>query len=1044
MYHHSYQGHATTEGFFRCMELTNQRLAKNRWGQGFLRSLNLRPEEVERTLLMFAVYTVTSVGLIWLELSTISIFLEEYGADKIPWIYIATAATGSGLGFLYSWLQKVLPLRRVIVVILLLMAMPLFLFRFGIILKDVQLNFWIAILKVGFLTLFLTWLWVEACYNLSDLNTSITSNQLFNIREIKRTYPIVSSGYLVAGVVSGFSLPLLIKVVGLDNVTLVSGVMVILGASILFYLSESYQQAFPDSTRWIEDEDDQPEFTTRRIMGPLKGYIIPLVAFFALAEILYVFVDFQFFSQLELQYPDAEEGGSQIAKFLGLFEGTISICQVGTQWFASSRLVDRIGVFVTAMVLPGATALLGLFSLAGSISGVFSVFIGMVILRFLDELLHYTLQETSGPVLFQPIPDNIRSSIQTLVNGVAEPLSTGLTGAGILLILWLIHLMIPTQDNLHDVESWVFVGLIVATAVVWLLAIWLIRSQYVGLLVKSAERGRLGVSDVDLRALKRAVVETLENPGPEADKRSCIELLTQIDPKNVGEVLAPLLEVLSPTLQRQSLETMLNHPNPAYLEPMRRLTRRPLPPEVLALALRYIWLTEPEPDIDQLRPYLQSSVDAVVRATAAALILRRGDREQKAEATNALRRMLMNKQERERVMGTRALGEADYLQGLRLYIPNLLQDESLRVRCALLEVIASTHLEEYYPSLLRGLSYKSTREAALQALVRLDNDAIPLLVNLANDIHKSDLVRLQAWTAIGQIGTLEALDALVTHMMTAWGTARRNILRILLKMPREAGIEGVLDRMGRSGLEILIEQELMFLGQIYAALMDLAEVGGRRPEGELSPARIGENGQKVTDYAELLRRALKGLEADSVERCFLLMKFLYPLDAIQAAAFNIQSDSRSNVARGLEILDNTVDIPSKRALINVLDRHSELEKLQSLSELVSYRPLSPSDRLRRLLELRHFLSDWALACCFHLARSARWSLTAEQTLVCLRHPTGFVREAALAYLRVASPRALVELLPMLQNDPDSLVAAQVQQMMAELGVGPTTPHAAPG
>jgi hypothetical protein len=70
-------------------------------------------------------------------------------------------------------------------------------------------------------------------------------------------------------------------------------------------------------------------------------------------------------------------------------------------------------------------------------------------------------------------------------------------------------------------------------------------------------------------------------------------------------------------------------------------------------------------------------------------------------------------------MATRALGEADYLQALRLYIPSLLQDESLRVRCALLEVIAATRLEEYYPSLVRGLYYKSTREAARGALVRL-------------------------------------------------------------------------------------------------------------------------------------------------------------------------------------------------------------------------------------------------------------------------------------------------------------------------------------
>ncbi len=999
-------------------------------GQKVLRSLNLRSEEVERTVLMFLVYTLTSVGLIWLELSTVGLFLDEYGADKMPYIYIASAFIGSGLGFVYSWLQKILPLRRTVVVVLGMMSVPLFLFRFGIGYENTK----IAGVSIAFITIFLMWLWVEACYVLNDLNTSITSNQLFNIREIKRTYPLVSSGYLVAGVVSGFSLPVLLHVVGLKNVTLISGLMVAIGSVLLYYLTEKYRQAFPETAHWTDDDedDDQQEFTARKVTGPLQKYAVPLVSFFVLAEVLYVLVDFQFYSQLEYQNPG--DGASWIASFLGIYEGIQGLFQVATQWFASSRLVERIGVFVTAMILPAGIAILGVLTIGASLGQLVSVFIGLILLRFLDELLHYTLLETVSPVLFQPIPDNIRSGIQTLVNGVGEPLSCGVTGVGILILLWFTNYVLPhqTENQFHDQQSLVFIAVIVLLALVWLFVVWLIRSQYVGLLVKSAERGRLGVTDVDLKALKRAVVETLEKPGGEDEKRACIELLTQIDPKNVGEVLAPILDALPAVLQRQSLETMLQHPNPAYLEAVRTLSEQSLPPEVLALALRYIWLTEAEPNIDSLRPYLQPIVDPVVRGTAAALIMRRGDRQQKAEATNTLRQMLTHKQERERVMGTRALGEADYLQGLRLYIPNLLQDESLRVRCALLDVISSTHSEEYYPSLLRGLGYKSTREAALQAIVKLHNDAIPLLVYLAEDIHKPDLVRLQAWTALGQIGTVEAIDILVSNLMTAWGTTRRNILRILLKMPSEAGIEGVLDRIGRSGLETLIEQELMFIGQIYAGLVDLS---GVTIYGNFSDRDANSAGLPGNDTAQLLQRALMGLEADATDRCFLLMKFLYPLDTVQAAAFNIASGQPSMVARGLEILDNTVDIAKKRSLLNLFDQHSEREKLSNLSELMVYKPLAPSDRLRRLLELRHFLSDWALACCFHLAREARWSLTAQQTLVCLQHPTGFVREAVLAYLKIASPRALLELLPRLQDDPDHLVSAQVEEMMAELGAG---------
>ncbi len=983
-----------------------------------LQLVNLRPEEGERTLLMFAFYTATSIGLLWFEYSAVALFLDKYGASWLPLIYIASALMVSGLGVLYSWLSSILPMRRVLVAIAVLTAIPLLLFRIG--LGITYLDGFIA-----FATVFLLRLWMDAVEVLNDLNSQVAANQLFNIREIKRTYPIISSGLLVADVISGFSLPLLLLVVGLNNVLIIAGLMMLVGAGLLFYLSQRYNQAFPDSParQW---EDSEMEFAVRRPTGPLRRYIVPLFAFFILGEALYLLVEFQYLGQLEVNLET-----SDIAGFLGLFSGIVGLFELTSQWFLSSRAIDRLGVFVAAMMLPASLSILGLLTLTGvldlfiNLIGrviplpelVTGLFVGLILLRFVDELLRYTLIAGIEPVLFQPLPEAMRNSVQTSVQGIAEPTTTGVTGLSLLATIALLNWAFPSQSQLilQQWQSEVFILAIVLFSLIWLLSAWLLRSSYVSLLVQSAEQGRLGFSDVDLRAFKRAVVEALEQPGTEADKRSCIQLLHQIDPLHVGEVLSPLLPRLSTGLQRQSLEVMLEHPNPAHLNDVQVLIEQKPPPEVLALALRYIWLTQPELDIRTIKHYMHAAVDPTVRGTAAALILRRGTPTEKAEATNTLRRMLTSKRERERVMGTRALGEAEYLQALRLYIPNLLQDESLRVRCALLDVIAVTHLEEYYPSLVKGLYYKSTYDAARTALVRLGDEAIPLLLELAEDIHKPDLVRQQAWAALGEIGTPQALNQLVQQLMTSWSTTRRNILRILLKMPNEAGIEGVLDRLGRSGIETLIEQELLFLGQIYAAILDLSS-------GKIS-------GQE----ADLLRRALQDLQTDLMERCFLLMKFLYPFSAIQAAAFNLDSESRSNIALGLEILDNTLDIPQKRAFLGVLDRRTTAEKLACLEELVPYQPMNPGDRLRRLIELRHFMPDWPLACCFHVARTAHFSLTPEATLICLRHPTGFVREAVLAYLRVASPRACSELLSALKNDSDPLVAAQVQQMTRELG-----------
>lgn len=988
------------------MALDQWSMSNTRWRQ-LLNWVNLRPEESERTLFMFAFYTTTSIGLVWLEACTIALFLETYGAENgLPWIYIASAAIGSGLGFLYSRLQSLLPLRWVIVLTGFLIALPIFLFRLG--LNNLSAS-GLGMLTLAAVTIFLMRLWLEAIYVLSDLNTSITANQLFNIREIKRTFPLISSGILVADVISGFSLTFLIQLIGLKNVVVLAALMMVIGAIILLYLGKAYRRSFPDN-RHRHPDLRQSEFShNRQIRGPLQRYVVLLVLFFILAQVLFLLIDFQFLAQL--QQRNTQE---QIAIFLGFFSGVLGIFELSIQWLVSSRVIERIGVFAAAQLLPLSIAMIGsIATIIASFSLKSPLFISLVVLKFLDELFHYTLFTGISPVLFQPIPDTLRSRIQSGVRGIAEPLSTGATGLALLGLVWFSH----NSALSHNLVSWLFPA-IVFLAVVWLITISLLRTNYVGLLVIGAERGQLS-GDVDLRALQQAVIEALEQPGTEAHKRSCIELLIQLDPKNVSSVLGPLLIKLPPSLQRQILEAMLaeaiqTQSRGAYLNQVRQLINPPTPPEVRAVALRYVWLTESDPDLDQLQPYLQPNEDPIVRGTAASLMLRRGTSIQKAEATNTLRLMLMHREEQERIMGCRALAEAMYLQALRVHIPKLLQDESLRVRCALLDAIAATHLEEYYPSLLKGLQYKSTRESAMRALVRLEDEAIPMLVKLAEDHQKPGLVKLYAWKTIGQIGSPEALNVLVSHLSTNWGTDRGRILKILLEMPNDAGIEGTLERIGRQGTEQLIDQEMLFIAQLSAAAIDL-QVGAINNLEE-----------------DLLHRALRDLQTDAEDRLFQLLKFLYPINTIKAAAFNLQSSSRSSRARGLEILDNTLDLAHKRLLLSVFDRPSDQETLPNLSGLNSYQPLSPQERLRRLVSLRYFLSDWALACCFHLARRKRWGIAANHTLACLKHPRGFVREAVLAYLAEVYPRILERVLPMLKTDPDSLVADQVRKLTCEV------------
>ncbi|MGB3491455.1 MAG: HEAT repeat domain-containing protein [Elainellaceae cyanobacterium] len=969
--------------------------------QSLLRWVNIRPDEASRTFLMFAFYTVSYIGILWLEISAAALFIGEYGANTLPWIYIASAVMGTGFGVFYSMLQRFLPLRSVIVITPIFLATPLLFFGLGF-----------NLFFLGAYSVFFMRLWLDALYTLTELNTSIASNQLFNIREIKRSYPFISSGILVADVVSGFSLPLLRQLIGLENIIFLSSIMLLLGAGILMVVITFYPQAFPKlSQRYTPPE--RPNFATRRLQGPLRRYVVLVITFFVMSQILLIQLDFQYLSQVE-QTLDTSQGS--VADFLAIFSGLLGIVELLTQWFVSSRVVERMGVFVIAMLPPILMIVIGGLSL----SGIVSLFIGVATLKFVDDWLRYTVIAGTSPIFFQPIPDHAQGRIQEWVRGIAEPISMGITGGSILISIWLCQRWVPGPEE--AVQFWqnrVFIGEIVIAAGIWLAAVVLLRSRYLNLLVLSAENGQLTLSanDLDSRTFRRAVIEALEQEGNQGDKRQYIQLLASIDPKGAAGVLASLLHRLSPALQRQSLKVMLEYPNrDSFPHVQSLLEEEKAPPDIFAMALRYIWLSEGEHSIDELRPYLSGDVDAAIRGTAAALMLQKGNTREKAEATNVLRRMLTNQsQERERLMGCRALENAVYLQALRLYIPSLLKDPSLRVRCAVLEAIASTRLEEYYPSIVRALYYSSTRDAAVQALARLGSEAIPMLIDLAEDSHRPQVVRASAWVATSSIGTEESLDVLVNHLMSSWGADRRSLLRILLNADDEDGIDAVAEALGRRGVEDLIDQELSLIGQAYAALADI------------TPA------QEVTQEMGLLRRTLRYQQQDAIDRLFLLMRFLYPSSTIQAASFNIKAESSDSVARGLEILDNTIDLPKKQIVLNILDPQlSDLEKLQLLSDIVSYQPMSPSRRLRYLLDLRQFLSDWTIACCFHLARRSRWSVTIDHVLAGLHHEVNFVREAALMYLYTASPNVLADLLPILKHDPDPAIALQVDDMQAML------------
>ncbi len=1056
-----------------------QEFSSDDLGRKVLRWMNLRPGELGRTSWMFGFYVLTSIGILWFEATSSGLFLREFGANYLPLIYLASMLISSAWSAFYTWLQRYIPLRWVVVIVATLIAVPIPLWQWGI---DAGHHLPKAMGIAG-MTLLQSCvlgmrLWLQTIYVLNDLNTSITANQLFNVREVRRTYPLISSGVLVADVVAGFALPLLLSRLGLSKVVFLAFGMIIAGAGILLVLGRLYERYFPQSTS--RRRESKPETNTGKISGELGRYRRLLFTFFILAEIVFLLVDFQFMSQLQnrdllklvMGTSPGQPQDEVIAAFIGRFQGILGFFELTVQWVFSSRLIERFGIFPIASVLPIAVVGLGgLGALSALIPGplydqlqqiwpaiqgqVQLQFFLMIGLKFLYELFHFTLLASIGPVIFQPLPDSVRNNIQSMVRGNAEPIATGLVGV-ILAVIIAFKL-----DNWLGAQwqTTLFLSSVLLS-VGWLVTNVMIRGDYLRLWVLRSARTSFRSNDLVLKEFKKDAIAALTQLKSEADLRSCIELLSRIDPKDTGAVLMPMLPQLTIALQQRVLEIMVKsrNPDPQHLIIVNQLLARSTWPDLTASALKYIYLTDANADYAKLKPYMALSIPPMVRGTAAALCLEKGDTKLKGEATNVLRLMLTNTQKSEKLLGAKALTNLKFLQALQLYVPNLLNDADPDVRLAALEVVSATHFEKAYPMLIKALYDQHTRSAAAVGLVNLGDEAIPLLQRLVDDWRNPDAVRATAWNAIGQLASIDAIDLMISRLSMVWGDDRRNILRALVKIADDRGIEATLDRLGRKGIEALVDQELMLMGQTSAGMLDLIA------------------GQKYSDRVEMVRRALQNIQDDSLERLFLLMQFLYDPYTIQAAAFNLQSGNVMTMAQGLEILDNQLDMPNKRAVLTLLDRNPDLDKqhqqleerlrlardksdqatersllaslervikqqqeelskqLESLANILSYTPLSPEARLCQLMDLRHFFSDWLMAACFYLASEARWSLTRHHVLGGIRSAKGYVREAALLYLRDVYPQAFENVLPKLRNDPDRLVRAQVKETLNQWGV----------
>lgn len=330
-----------------------------------------------RALLLFANFLLIILGYYQIKPASRSLFVEYWGADNLPYVWIATAVV---LGFIIGWYHRLVERHsRLHVVLGSLVLFTVLLVAFRALLEVGGAG--VAVVFYIFVDIFSVVL-VEQFWSLA--------NNIYTTEAGKRWYGFLATGGLVGGVIGGGVANTMLNLAGLttEDLLLVAAAFLVL----LFVLNVVMARlgVFAEASSAHEPEVSASDW---RVLFANR-YLMLIAATVLLSQLVEPLAEFQFIKSVAAEYPDTDPRTAYISAFFAVM-GTVSI----TINLLITPLVHRyLGVMAGLTVQP---LMVSLFSIGFMTQP--TLFMASL-LKIADRGLSYSINRASKEILYIPVP----------------------------------------------------------------------------------------------------------------------------------------------------------------------------------------------------------------------------------------------------------------------------------------------------------------------------------------------------------------------------------------------------------------------------------------------------------------------------------------------------------------------------------------------------------------------------------------------------------------------------------------------------------------
>ncbi len=655
--------------------------------QRLLSILNIKASESNHVFDLLSIQLFIGIAHSFLNIVSFTFFIHHFAVTNIAYAYLVVAGFLLLLNVGYEKLEKKLSPLHLFRTILLLSVVILLFFRVGLLTMD-RNTIIFALLVWGTLFYMMTG---YAYWGLVSL--------LFNVRESRRVFAIVGSGDIPAKLIGYMAAPLLMPIIGIDNLLLLS----VLSLCIGFFLVNR----LIDKKRWEGiQRGAEASHHHQQHSGPKQSVLAfllnnKLIFFISLLSLLsynvFNLIDYTFVTEVKARVQNL----TALATYISIFFAAGRIITLILKLVFTSRMIERLGLITCLMITPVMLSVFCLFFIFNTDDRYVLLEFGLM--AMLTEVLRSAMQEPVFFILFQPLSAHNRLKGHIIAKGYMLAPSLLIVGAS----------LVVAQQLKIELSINFIIKVILANLLVWAAVIFYIRKAYAKTLHHSIAKGVMNSEGVVIynRDTYAFLLERLQS-GTVSEKIYALKLLDNGKYPNMVQLLKEQLQSAELPLKQYAFDR-LNQLNALTASLLQKLIREEPNDELREMAAIALCKVAPE-NLQQHLGELHSLSPSLQKGLVLLLLQQKGFNEFYAGAT-AIQQLLQSADPAKRELALEIICECTQID-FTSSIVQLLEDEDPSVRRNAFVTACKLKKKDILPVILEKLQQREDKYLAIQGL----------------------------------------------------------------------------------------------------------------------------------------------------------------------------------------------------------------------------------------------------------------------------------------------------------------------------------------